>query len=74
MSPLFRAAKGGLALSLTDGVSFIGIGRRYGASHAKTSYVIKKEDVHPGYFKIKEQQKAYQVDNGLRVSECEDLR
>ncbi len=27
-----------------------------------------RSEVHPGYFKFKEEQKKFQVDNGLRVS------
>ena len=27
-----------------------------------------KSEIHPGYLKFKERQKAFQIDNGLRVS------
>jgi len=27
-----------------------------------------RSEVHPGYLKFKERQKAFQIDNGLRVS------
>ncbi len=45
-------------------VAFSTCARRRAAAQVDSS----KGSIHPVYFKLKETQKAYQVDNGLRVS------
>jgi hypothetical protein len=43
-------------------------GRALIAASRQISTTTARSEIHPGYFKFKEQQKAFQVDNGLRVS------
>ena len=37
------------------------------SSAARSEAAAKNPDIHPGYFKVKETQQRYQVDNGLLV-------
>jgi hypothetical protein len=42
------------------------------AASRQISTSAARSEVHPGYLKFKEQQKKFQVDNGLRVSTFKD--
>jgi hypothetical protein len=38
------------------------------AAYRQLSTSAARSEVHPGYLKFKERQKAFQIDNGLKVS------